>query len=240
MGTGDLGTGPWAVYVTPGLGAAFVPPYGPWSILRCTDCHGSTLADPAGPHASVNKYMIKSLDTAIQFETWNTGTDAVVLADPNNAGAPSGAPDWGGGGVGMTRNYFCYNCHDRRNYYDLTQTEKVANNSRVPHGNTWEGNNSAYKSSYTAWGVNCRNCHVGEAIGAIHGANTTNAKRFLNGGSWGGATTQLQVRGGTNTAGLCYTTPTTGDVNSCNSHGTTKAGGGKAPSANAFYDYGNP
>jgi hypothetical protein len=192
--------------LTAGLGNNFVPPFGPWSILRCTDCHGSTKTDPVGPHASINKWLIKSLDTDLSFD-WFDGS-AVVTRKPN---------------TGAVTAIFCFNCHRRDVYGDLNNyTDNTAypgntiayrSFSRLAHsGNTGTGHPDGLTltgfytqdNRLTAIGtlkwadISCRHCHAGDKVGGIHGTNAvaTNSgapnngkgqgKRFLNGASWNG------------------------------------------------------
>jgi predicted CxxxxCH...CXXCH cytochrome family protein len=229
-------TGSRTIRVTAGLGETFVPPYGPWSIIRCTECHGSTLSDPLGPHASVNKWMLKSLDTSLSFQ-WFDGT-SVVRRDPNNSGAPTTTDLTDS----TLPNYFCYNCHARDVYYDENQlmpADTYALLSRVAHGSSTqrlEGGHNAYAGAlvnYTYWGVNCRNCHAGEDIGVIHGSNGTSSERFLNGASWGGASVDnASVRATITTTGSCYADGSNPEVNVCSSHS-----GGTSYGTTATYDY---
>jgi len=220
-------------FLTAGLGNAFVPPFGPWSVLRCTDCHGSTKTDPVGPHASVNRWLLKSLDTTLQFE-WYNGSVTTVNPQNNLTMGTSSAtqPD-------LT--YLCFNCH-RRDVYgdDITQAPTNDVQSRVPHTYfyTKDGSHVA-DNGLTVWPQHCRLCHGGDKLGGIHGTNITAAqgpnanegKRFLNGSSWDG-----NARPTTSGGGACYTAnkadPT---VDSCGKGhtGTTYTG-------NATYDYDNP
>ena len=206
--------------LTAGMGNNFVPPFGPWAILRCTDCHGSTRTDPVGPHASVNKWLIKSLDTAVSFD-WYDGSATIATKTPN---------------TGATAAIFCFNCHrrdvygDANSYTDVTAiaTNKIAYRSfsRQVHSGTsgthpdglalkgmFNDDGSRITSATTlVWkDIFCRHCHVGDKVGGIHGTNAkaTNAsapnngkgqgKRFLNGATWTG------YRMPTTTAPTCYT-----------------------------------
>jgi hypothetical protein len=256
--TCDLGnlTGT-TVRVTAGLGNTFLPPFGPWTKLKCTDCHGSTLSDPIGPHASVNKWLLKSVDAGAQFE-WYDG-NSVVAVDPQNTGA--------------LETNFCYNCH-RRDVYggrsatagatpDVSGTSAPFSGglqTRIPHNVHMDANNSTWPpvgTYYTSWPQYCRMCHAGTDIGTIHGTNWTSkitenfgsaplntraqGKRFLNGASWAppdgdGGKFGLE-RSTTTTAGGCYTNKGGSAVVSCSKgHDGSKT----AYDTTATYDYDNP
>ena len=43
VAAGDAGTG--AYKLAAGLGNNFVPPWGPWSVLTCSDCHADAPSD---------------------------------------------------------------------------------------------------------------------------------------------------------------------------------------------------
>jgi predicted CxxxxCH...CXXCH cytochrome family protein len=227
--------------LTAGLGNAFVPPFGPWSILRCTDCHGSTKTDPVGPHASINKWLIKDGDDKLQFYWFTGGVDTNVSAQ--SPGFPTT--------VTKPKAYFCFNCHRRDVYGDKDQRSPGNYlQSRQPHANYIDTNSNTTNETLTKWGVHCRLCHAGDRIGGIHGTNLqttvtpsgqkTNlqGKRFLNGSAWG--THNLGVeRSTTQTYGGCYTLGTAAvpTVDACN-HG--HSGGATSYANKATYDYDTP
>ncbi|MBJ6723113.1 cytochrome c3 family protein [Geomesophilobacter sediminis] len=223
--------------LTAGLGNNFVPPVGPWAILRCTDCHGSTKTDPVGPHASINSWLIKSLDTSLSFD-WFNGS-SVVSVTPN---------------TGAVSTIFCFNCHrrdvygDANSYNDNTAigTNKIPYRSftRLAHsGGTGHPDGTSLTGFFTqdtrlvstsalTWkDVTCRHCHVGDKIGGIHGTNAvaSNAtapnnskgqgKRFLNGASWNGY--NMPATG----SATCYTV-NTNSVSTCGrtTYNTTTSG----------------
>jgi hypothetical protein len=206
--------------VTSGLGNAFVPPYGPWSVLRCTDCHGSTKTDPVGPHASVNKWLLKDADTALKFE-WDNGTSVAVVnyaVSLDSGGKVLGAAD---------KAYFCFNCHRADVYgsYAGVAAKATPNQtllSRVSHGQMWvaDGSNIA---TMPKWPQYCRHCHGGDKIGGIHGSNAARVAgdavpqsiRFLNGATW---TSGIGVA-----SGSCYTQGTVSTVSSCKQHPTGRS-----------------
>lgn len=216
----------WAI--TAGLGNTFVPPFGPWSILRCTDCHGSTKTDPVGPHASVNDWMLKSVDTSLQFE-WYNGTSVTVIT-PNTGLAATNV------------NPFCFNCH-RRDVYTDTAMASAPNEvfSRARHWGMWDdcgaGNVGSTDKLSVGWKIQCRHCHGGDKVGGLHGTNTTftignvtgqGRKRFLNGATWVG-----YGKPASGASQSCYTQGSASNVSSCTQHGTGKAG----TSTPANYDY---
>jgi|GEM_PF-1574593 predicted CxxxxCH...CXXCH cytochrome family protein len=230
------------VDITAGLGNTFVPPYGPWSIIRCTDCHGSTLQDPLGPHASVNKWLLKSLDTALKFEFWDGSS--VVEPVPNS---------------GADTAIWCFNCHRRDVYgdgnnYNVDSEVLYRIYSRVPHSGTTNhqdgtGMEGMFVDDFnivdpkyaTVWPEICRHCHLGYRLGGSHGTwlvdpdpgdgNSSElgeqGRRFLNGATWDAY--DAPTTGSTIT---CYTIGSATSVSSC-----TKHDGGEGGKTKATYDY---
>ncbi|MBK5276770.1 MAG: hypothetical protein JJE30_17210 [Desulfuromonadales bacterium] len=216
--------------LTAGLGNNFVPPFGPWSILRCTDCHGSTKTDPVGPHASVNKWLLKSLDTTLSFD-WYDGSATIATKTPN---------------TGAVAAIFCFNCHRRDVYGDLnsyTDATAIATNkiafrsfSRQVHSGTTshpdglsltgmfnDDSGRCVQTSTLVWGdISCRHCHAGDKVGGIHGTNAVatkssapnfgkgQGKRFLNGATWAGY--NMPTTGTLS----CYTKTASTSVSTCN------------------------
>jgi predicted CxxxxCH...CXXCH cytochrome family protein len=190
-----------ACTVTAGLGATFVPPYGPWSTMRCTDCHASdTASDPQGPHGSATKYLLKKASTQ-KFVTMGTGgVDTLFTSTPTDAYC------------------LCTNCHrlDVYNEYNVTGAANK-NYSRQPHPcDTSSG--QAFKT-LPKWGIICLNCHGGARVGSIHGDNlgagsaggtSYTSKRLLSGAYWSGVT-----RGKVGTAGSCYVKGSADSVANC-------------------------
>jgi predicted CxxxxCH...CXXCH cytochrome family protein len=193
-----------ACAVTPGLGAAFVPPFGPWSTIRCTDCHASdTTTDPQGPHGSATKYLLKKATTQTFMTINASGVDTVYTLTPTDA------------------YNLCSNCHrlDVYNEYNVT-TAANKNYSRQPHPcDTSTG--QAFKT-LPKWGIICLNCHGGARVGGIHGDNigvgsgkggtgtSYSGKRLLAGAYWTGVT-----RGKVGTAGACYVKGAADSVSNC-------------------------
>jgi hypothetical protein len=199
--------------LTPGLAATFVPPWGPWSRLNCSDCHRSVSAsDPLGPHGSANKWMLRSGEPQA-FLTYPSGTNPAAVVVTTTPTDP---------------NTFCQNCHRRDVYGDFAfnptpKTGPVAGSvytfSRQSH--PADSSNGASIVYRTKWGIFCMNCHGGARQGGIHGENlgvgnggTTalsySGKRLLGGSSWYAVT-----RGSTATAGQCWTKGSTDAVDSC-------------------------
>jgi len=215
------------VAITSGLGNTFVPPYGPWSILRCTDCHGSTLTDPLGPHASTNKWLVKDAEITLKFEWWNSSLTTISYTNSIDSGGYTLNVD------ARNKAYICFNCH-RADVYGSYQTAKNKFNpnnnfqSRLSHFAFWtkDGSNIAADGTYgttknVKWPQYCRHCHAGDTIGGIHGtaaAGTSflstgkTGQRFMNGATW------VQYANGT-----CYTIGTATNVSACTQHsgGTT-------------------
>jgi predicted CxxxxCH...CXXCH cytochrome family protein len=244
---------PISAGITAGLGNTFVPPFGPWSVLRCSDCHGSTKTDPVGPHASVNRWLMKTRDADLKFE-WFNG-ESVVTIDPGNQHT-------------YNDQYLCFNCHRRDVYGDIEET-MTANGGTDPgdptkptnaalsrqrhaffmdeNANTWQ-----LDSNSTLWDQHCRLCHGGDKLGAIHGSNSSYALRFLNGSSWGGTQATYSAPGNLSTTppqdivsppytagkGTCYAANANGGgtpgekVSACSSHS-----GGSPMIEGAQYDY---
>jgi hypothetical protein len=246
-------------FLTAGLGNAFVPPYGPWFINRCTDCHGSTKSDPIGPHASVNKWLIKSADTDLVFEWFDTtGSDEtqVSLIDYG-----AGLDDVATALVAGTTDdaYVCFNCH-RADVYGPelgAHGGGIPNNEqlgRLKHGTLmWDkdGGNIADppgESGTTNFPQYCRNCHGGDKMGGLHGSNLANnpagpdpepqSIRFLNGSTW--------IRGldrpafGEDTIN-CYTQTSaqasTSNVSTCSQHGSGAGSNDSMDASVVRYEY---
>ena len=238
--------------ITAGLGNTFVPPFGPWSILRCTDCHGSTLSDPLGPHASVNKFLVRSIEPVIGYEFFN-GTSVVITTEVHT------------GSTALNYNYFCFNCHKRSVYGDQGLTSPGNDiYSRVQHRALYSGDSRTATPTYVSTNIHCNQCHAGyrgtgaagtERVGGIHGTNfyaknsqgtsrptwtTKQGKRFLNGASWAIGPSDGNGNGGvarpsTTASGGCYVRKTTDSLNKCGQgHNGDRAYGG------ATYDYDNP
>lgn len=186
-----------------GLGNAFVPPWGPWSRMVCSDCHGNDDDGSRGPHGSARSWILKETTTAVSFDWWD-GTSVQTLT-PNDEAVGNGTA------VTVTKEVICFNCHRRDVYGDvgLTGATADADNAnttvspdalmgRVNHDPT--GDNNSYSSgNVNKWGIVCMNCHGGDSLGGLHGAtrfkgwdyNTAavgdaanmqfSGKRFLNG-----------------------------------------------------------
>ena len=207
-----------------------MPPFGPWSILRCTDCHGSTKTDPLGPHASANDWLLKDVDTKLSFEWYNGTLNAIT---PNSD-------------INMTtneKNIFCYNCH-RRDVYHNNQYLTSANSaqSKVDHNELICVGNGLFLEPQNwlpvGWQIWCKHCHGGDKVGGIHGTNITFTsgrtemtgvkKRFLNGASWAG-----YGYSDTNNPVSCYTIQGGNNVSSCSGNHNGNKNSGK----NANYSY---
>lgn len=212
-------------FVTAGLGNNFVPPYGPWSVIKCSDCHtADATTDPLGPHGSGTKWLLRKAE-AKTFLSFEGATPAVttITTSPGEA------------------HQFCQNCHRRDVYGDPTLTAPPnAFFSRQPHPVDRSTANAL--TALTTWGISCMNCHGGARIGGIHGSNLGKGKggvagsnysgrRLLNGATWAAV-----KRSTTTTAGACWTKGTTDAVTNCSqSHSNTGFGG--ANSGKATYDF---
>jgi hypothetical protein len=200
--------------ITPGLGAAFAAPWGPWSLMRCTDCHESdTTTDPLGPHGSANKYQLKK-GTAQTFMTINSsGVDTVITG---------AAPD---------SFHFCVNCH-RYDVYGGPAVTSPANAtlSRQPH--PVDRSTADSLTTRTLWGTVCQNCHGGARVGEIHGSNlglgtgrngtgaSNSGQRLLAGAYWTGVTRS------TTSNGSCYVKGAKDTVSNCSNTNGGSFGGG--------------
>lgn len=218
-----------AYHLTAGLGNTFVPPWGPWSVLECSDCHrSSTLTDPLGPHGSATKWMLRGADTQVFLggvaAGANSFTQTVTPTDVNN---------------------LCLNCHRKDVYGDYTV---LATPGTVVAGMVYtfsrqnhpaDKDNGSSVDYRTRWGIMCMNCHGGARQGGIHGQNlgignggataaSYSGRRLLAGSSWFAVT-----RSSTATAGQCWTKGTADAVDSCgHSHS-----GVAFQSGTANYDY---
>lgn len=239
--------------LTAGLGNTFIPPYGPWAILKCTDCHGSKLSDPAGPHASTSKFLIKEVERTIGYEFF-TGADVVVTTAYNSSGP--------------NLKHFCHNCHSANVYgHQNMTTPPAAAYSRVSHRKIYSGDPRVSTATFVTTEISCHMCHAAysrgtggadksERTGGIHGSNyynkgtgadNTNAfftsaqgKRLLNGATWlngpSGGGAQGVKRPTTTQVGTCYTRTTITDaINRCNTGHDNRSDMGTAE-----YDYDNP
>lgn len=174
-----------AYALTAGLGNNFIPPYGPWSVIACTDCHDTDNSqDPSGPHGSANPWILKNLERQrFQWYTGGVGGTATNPATPSTAiitvGYPDGAGTWTGASGNMP-NYFCLNCHrsDIYGYEDNSPTATASQTwgaqfenfswrllSRVPHTPDGDGRpvNSDTAAIGNTYGIMCMNCHGGDA-----------------------------------------------------------------------------
>jgi hypothetical protein len=213
-------------FLTSGLGNTFVPPYGPWSILRCTDCHGSTKTDPVGPHASANKWLMRDGDYKLKLEWYDGSTVQDIDYET----------EWANG-VNEKR-YLCYNCHRVDAYGSKTDasggvTPSNGNMTRLDHGGmyavegrVWQECNVYAQDNCSlgvGWSQFCRHCHGGDKLGAIHGSNMAQVKgdavpqsiRFLNGASWSNG---LKRPTPADSDLICYTQSNPTNLSGCAGH----------------------
>jgi predicted CXXCH cytochrome family protein len=206
-------------FATAGLGNTFVPPWGPWSVIACTDCHRSSNAsDPFGPHGSSTKWMLRNA-VPQQFAVWTSGTPTTVTTVSwSSASSPA-----------LDATDICVNCHRRDVYGDtgltVTPRSPVAGApytySRQYHPADY--NNTKAIAYRTKWGNVCMGCHGGARQGSIHGENlglaatasggtpaSYSGRRLLGGGSWSGIT-----RSTTGAGGKCYVKSATDAVDNC-------------------------
>ncbi len=208
-------------FLTAGLGNDFVPPWGPWSTLQCTDCHASdAVTDPFGPHGSGTKWLLRKYTNPNFLFFSGTG---VVAIDPNTGGTPDA-------------NNLCLNCHRRDVYGDYAFTS-AANNNYSRQNHPMDTSSGQAFGTKPRWGIVCMNCHGGARSGTIHGTNlglggggsaaSYSGKRLLAGATWVGVT-----RSTTTSAGSCFMKGTADNVTNC-SHTIEGAFG----SGTANYDY---
>jgi hypothetical protein len=208
--------------LTAGLGNNFVPPWGPWSTMRCSDCHSSdTTTDPMGPHGSATKYMLKK-GISQRFLFWNGSSVTTINYTPDTYNS-------------------CLNCHRRDVYGDFNywnHTYKLYPRQEHPID---KGKNHSFKKR-PKWGIVCMNCHGGARIGGIHGLNmgkgnngsagSYSGKRLLAGSSWYAVT-----RSSTSQAGSCWTKGSTDAVDNCaHTHSNDQFLSGNNGKANYDYD----
>jgi len=227
------------ITITAGLGNAFTPPFGPWAIIRCSDCHGSTTTDPLGPHASVNRWLLREAASHLKFEHWSTtnNPNSIVTVDYEDLRDTAN-----GGPYVVEARYTCLNCH-RADVYGpkALAAAKVRPQrdtiSRIPHGEMWVADgtyisaDSADTANNTYWPQYCRHCHSGDQLGGIHGtwnAGTSDlgqlGKRFMNGATWNQYSPTSQAK--------CYTQGSATSVSNCAKHSK-----GTAFTFNFQYDY---
>ncbi len=205
--------------LTAGLGSTFVPPFGPWSIIDCSDCHGSnTATDPLGPHGSTNKYMVAGARSPIAILSI-TGTAITVT----NTETPN----------------VCLNCH-RSDVYGQSGTYNPTNGSLSRQTHVPDGASQGINPSYTPWGIGCMNCHGGARVGEIHGSNLgagggvagagLSGIRLLSGASWAAVKRSVGT-----TPGQCFTKTGGDNVNTCTAGHASK---NFATATNYYYDEG--
>src|SRR3989338_8389448 len=176
--------------LTAGLGNNFIPPYGPWSVIACTDCHDTdSPTDPSGPHGSARPWILRQLEA--QSFPWFIGginaTTATNPTTPNSAtylitvGYPDGSTAWPNVGTANGNpmpNYMCLNCHraDVYGYEDTAPKDDTAPTgasfsnfawrymSRLPHipdGSSGHPKDSDGSANATnSYGIMCLNCHA--------------------------------------------------------------------------------
>lgn len=240
--------------ITAGFGNNFVPPLGPWSVISCADCHdASEVSDPKGPHGSGQNWLLKKL-RPVKFKWMNS----------TNPGTPTYATigygvDWRPAADEIaTSMTLCLNCH-RGDIYgnnmvlpesDITVTNTwpteanfVAGSfypqlSRQDHGAAMDGGQAEHYEDGTSnqFGIYCMHCHLGRAMGEIHGTNegkgssggsSYRGKRFLTGGAWIGFT-----RGKIGTPSTCYVDGGDALINNCGN----SSGGSLGEDPNYDYD----
>ncbi len=201
--------------VTAGLGDTFVPPYGPWAQINCSDCHGGTPEDPQGPHVSANRWIMKEADAELRFEgmdtidtagghsSYNPGVKIIKYGQISytRPGAAGTVPE--NDDTELLPQYVCYNCH-RADVYGTAEDEGSSNSenfsasgplndfnnlyaykegprnnklSRQPHGASvlyGTAHCQIPTQKFGTWGIFCKNCHLGERMGAVHGTNGLN------------------------------------------------------------------
>jgi len=189
--------------LTAGLGNNFVPPYGPWSTLSCSDCHTSSVpSDPFGPHGSAIKWLLRGGEPQ-NFLFWNGTSTATVTYTPD-------------------ANNLCLNCHRRNVYGDQAffPTITAAPGNYARQGHPADSGNHSSLEDRNKWGIVCMNCHGGARIGQIHGSNlgkggggvgaSYSGRRLLAGSTWYAVT-----RSSTTAAGSCWTKGSTDAVDNC-------------------------
>lgn len=203
-----------AFILTAGLANNFVPPFGPWSTIACSDCHASnTASDPFGPHGSAYKYLTSGTRT-MKFLQY-TGTASSPTAVTMRTSTPSDSY------------VLCVNCHWREVYGDNNYASPTSGNwSRVPHPVDGRGDMyvTAFAGNGSKWGIACMTCHGGARSGGIHGENvgvgnnggtgtpaSQSGKRMLAGSSWYAVTRPTTTSG----SGHCWTKAAADSVDTC-------------------------
>ncbi|MDH3976504.1 MAG: CxxxxCH/CxxCH domain-containing protein, partial [Deltaproteobacteria bacterium] len=209
--TGFTGSTTVTYALSAGLGNAFVPPYGPWSVMGCAECHDADDSDdPSGPHASSRNWMMRTLEA--QAFTWFYGgiEESTSTTDESEVkfimygdGADAG---WA---TGLTEKYICMNCHRA----DVYKTEKKifpvgANFYNFSWRNLGRQSHPvigyADDNANNKYGIYCMHCHGGDnrakqnsdpkyqSLGGFHGSNlgigmggsSFRGRRLLNGSRW--------------------------------------------------------
>ncbi|MBI5892726.1 MAG: hypothetical protein HZB79_03580 [Deltaproteobacteria bacterium] len=178
--------------ITAGFGNTMVPPYGPWSVISCADCHDTdSSTDPSGPHASARPWILRKFET--QDFPWYNGTSVIRIryTPPDQDGATAGTNAWTGGTYGA--NTVCVNCHradvygiqendpeavagpgnDGRYFINMNYAVKTRNRmSRQPHCDPQAATEPYDNTLRHVTGINCMLCHAGGG-GAIPGTGGT-------------------------------------------------------------------
>lgn len=223
----------------------------------------ATTSDVRGPHGSLGKWLLTTVEKNIWFDANNDGNLTWNAAGGLGTDRPNGNVVAGT----YEAKTFCYNCHRRDVYGSLPAAQggdslgdgdKEATYykySRISHPPDGAGNTN--DATANTWGIWCMNCHGGGGIGEIHGsfANSTTPTNGSDDGGvdWGsGAINMQRPRGvrllngalfalkvdpanpGSATTNLCYTpTSKTAFAGKCDA----KHAGGTAVSGSASLQY---
>jgi len=232
-------TGNTHFMLTPGLAATFVPPWGPWSTLKCTDCHASDdlgapagASDPFGPHGSGQKWLLrKNMPKTYPVYSSSPGSwaqQANAFKMASNVPIDPNVSMFAGT---STKTNFCLNCHRFEAYGDFQTSAYYADSTasgypRVQHPPGLQPQH--YEDSSTlALLTPCLACHGGARIGSIHGSNngkghtsdyaggapgalSYSGKRLLNGATLVGIT-----RPSKGSSGTCFIKSREDSVNVC-------------------------
>jgi len=248
--------------LTPGLAATFVPPWGPWSTLKCTDCHASDAvgapagaADPFGPHGSGQKWLLRDYKGKIYPFFAKSGFSSlasqfVSISNTSVNDADTGQlPGTNTTVLAATKTNFCLNCHRFEVYSDNYVMLGELPNGAGNYSRTSDHNGGSHYLN-PVWGIGCLTCHGGSRMGGIHGSNLGKGHTYReHGGTYGagsysgkrllnGATLVGHTRASTSAAGTCFFKSAQDSVAACaHPHPTDGDWRNYAYTSKANYDY---
>ena len=158
-------------YMTATLSQNFVPPWLHISTITCVDCHTYNNDDTQarGPHGAARQFLLRNVDTTINFTKCLTANCATTTTYNYNDGTTADVET-------MDPMNFCLNCHRADVYGYLSTDTELPNFTRQSHGSFNGGDGFGRRTPAIAPnGILCMICHGGNQnrLGAIHGNDYT-------------------------------------------------------------------